>query len=376
MTRRLHPQLTIIASILVAACGGSEKPAASDHPVTAATLDSLPSIALAEGGRVCIADGRSLCPLRAAVANWLAPDQFALWEPGAQVSAWRVGDTTGVPIGGLGQGPGKYANPSAVGATSDGEFLIVDAQTDSLLRYDGRGSFLGAMPLPRLFGLTAWGFAGRLPVLQRITATDSLAPATLELKLLKTAGDSAGRIALQVALPWLRLADDAVAAALPLFLHQPAYGIGTDGSVTWSSGDRFWIRRINSEGGTDWTLTSDITGPAITPAQLAARRKEMESVGVAPIDLDSMAARTPATYAAVSGILTNHDGRTLIARAIVPGNDSMTYVMLSKDGTPLSRLTLGTRVHPLLLTGDSLLVHRPTESEQWEVSWLLLTGPR
>ena len=371
---RSRPHLAIIASVLITACGGvrDQQATASVHVITAAALDALPRWTVTDGGRVCSADGRTLCPLHAAVANWLAPDRFALWEPGRQIGAWRIGDTVAVLIGSVGQGPGTYTNPSAVGATSGSDVLVVDAQTDTLLRYDGEGKFLSAKPLPKLFGLSAWGFAGRVAVLQRITARDSVVPAVLELRILKAAGDSAGRVALQTTIPFLHLNNSEVSSALPLFPTQPVYAIGDDGALTWSSADRLWVRRVNSSGGTNWTLSSDIKGAAIAPADLAARRLELEHDDVPAIDLDAMTARTPATHPAVAGILLGRDGRVLVGGAIVPSRDSVTYLMLSKDGVPLARLTLDKRVHPLLLSGDSLLVHRPTEGEPWEIRWLLL----
>lgn len=371
---RSRPHLAIIASVLITACGGvrDQQATASVHVITAAALDALPRWTVTDGGRVCSADGRTLCPLHAAVANWLAPDRFALWEPGRQIGAWRIGDTVAVLIGSVGQGPGTYTNPSAVGATSGSDVLVVDAQTDTLLRYDGEGKFLSAKPLPKLFGLSAWGFAGRVAVLQRITARDSVVPAVLELRILKAAGDSAGRVALQTTIPFLHLNNSEVSSALPLFPTQPVYAIGDDGALTWSSADRLWVRRVNSSGGTNWTLSSDIKGAAIAPADLAARRLELEHDDVPAIDLDAMTARTPATHPAVAGILLGRDGRVLVGGAIVPSSDSVTYLMLSKDGVPLARLTLDKRVHPLLLSGDSLLVHRPTEGEPWEIRWLLL----
>lgn len=373
-----HPRhcspFALATAILLVACGGASPDARAvaggEQSVTAATLDSLPRAALTDGSRVCYADGYDSCPLHGAVANWLAPDRFALWEPGRQVTTYRVGDTIGVSVGSVGTGEGKYANPGAVGAAENGDILVVEATTDTLLRYGRDGRFLAAHALPKLFGRTAWGFSGRVALLQRFAAETSTSPATLELRILKAAGDSAGRVALALPIPWLRLDNKDISSPVPLVPTLPVYAVADDGSLVWSSAERLWLRRLNRTGGTDWTLASDITGPAITPAALAARRKELEAAGIPAIDLDSMTARTPATYPAVSGILLSRDGRIMIGRTIVPSSDSVAYLMLSKDGVPLSQFMLGARVHPLLFSGDSLLVHRPTAGEPWEVRWL------
>ena len=377
MLRRPLPHFAILASALAAACGGArkEKAPGTERVVTAAALDALPRTVPTVGGRVCLADGRTLCPLQSAVANWLAPGQFALWEPGRQVGVWRDADTLATRIGDFGLGTGKYVNPAAVGANAAGDVLVVDAQSDSLLRYNAAGKFLDARPLPKLYGLTAWGFAGRLPVLQRIAGKDALAPAELELRILNTAGDSAGRTALRTSLPWLHLSGSTVSSALPLFPTQPVYAIDEDGALVWSSGERLWLRRLAPSGAVEWTLSSDIKGPAIAPADIAVRRKELENSGMPAVDIDSMAARTPSNHAAVTGLLLSRDGRILVGEAVVPSADSLTYLLLAKDGAPIARLTLGKRVHPLLLSGDSLLVHRPTEGEPWEIRWLLFPKP-
>lgn len=366
--RRLASALTA-AALLIGACGDT-KATGVERMITAATLDSLPIVTLTDGGQVCSADGRSLCPLQTAVANWITSDRFALWEPGRPVGAWRVGDTVAVPIGNLGEVAGQYLNPSAVGTNGSGDILVVDARTDSLLRYDSQGKFLDSKSLPKMFGLTAWGFSGSVAVMQRITAKDSLSPAELELRVLKSAGDSAGRIVLHTVIPWLHLDNNEVSAALPLFQVPPIYAVDNDGGLTWSSGERLWVRRLSPSGDIEWTVSSTLTGPAISPNEIAARRQELQAGGVPAIDLDSMVARTPATHAAVTGILVGRDGRILVGRTNIPGSDSVSYIVLAKDGAPVSRLTLSSRVHPLLLSGDSLLVHRPTEGEPWEVRWL------
>ncbi|MES2303924.1 MAG: hypothetical protein V4558_00355 [Gemmatimonadota bacterium] len=374
--RRTHlPALTV--ALFLAACGSAAKDAPVDGvttTVTQATLDALPLVTLTEGGRVCIGDGKAHCPLQAALANWVAADRFAVWEPGRQVAAYRVGDTTGVAVGGFGEGPGLYTNPAAVAGTASGELLVIDADSTRLLRYDTQGKFIDAKPLPPLTnGMFAWGFGGNLPVLQIISAVNDTMPAVLQLKVLKAPGDSAGRVALRHPLPWLHLNGDVVSSALPLFPTQPVYAFGEDGALLWSSAERFWFQRIDPAGKVEWTLSSNITGPTIDTATINARRKTIAGAGVPAIDIDSMVARTPATYSAVSGVLLSRDGRSVVAQAMVPLSDSIRFVALSKGGVPTARFTLWKQVHPLLLSGDSLLVQRPGEGEPLEVRWLILS---
>ncbi|MEO5798902.1 MAG: hypothetical protein ABIZ70_05330 [Gemmatimonadales bacterium] len=370
------PALTI--ALLLAGCGGAAKDApvegaGATTTVTQATLDALPLVSLSEGGRVCLGDGKSHCPLQAAIANWVAIDRFVVWEPGRQVAAFRIGDTTGIVVGGFGEGAGRYSNPAAVAGTASGGMLVIDADSGRMLRYDPQGKFIDSKPLPPLTnGMFAWGFGGNLPVLQEISAVNDTAPAILQLKVLNAAGDTAGRVALKHPLPWLHLRGDVVSSALPLFPTQPVYAFGEDGALVWSSAERFWFQRINPAGKVEWTLSSDITGPPIDSATISTRRKTIVGAGVPAVDIDSMVARTPATYSAVSGILLSRDGRAVVAQALVPSSDSLRFVTISKSGVPTARFTLGKQVHPLLLSGDSLLVQRPGDGELLEVRWLIL----
>jgi hypothetical protein len=83
-----------------------------------------------------------------------------------------------------------------------------------------------------------------------------------------------------------------------------------------------------------------------------------------------MAARTPATYPAVTTILLSRDGRIVVGEAVVPNADSVSYLLLTKDGAPLTRFKLEAQAHPLLFSGDSLLVHRPAGGEPREARWI------
>lgn len=370
-----HPSFrfaSFTATLIVAACAPSEPPVATtERVITTALLDSLPHATLVDGGRVCYAEGRDSCPLYPAVATWLTPDRFALWgDPFGQIAAYHLGDTVGVLIGAPGNGVGKYTLPGGVGSAKNGDILVLDATGNAVLRYDDEGKFLRTQPLPKLFGLTAWGFSGKVAFLERFVSKDSVSQANLEIRILKEAGDSAGRVALQRPLPWLYLNNNEVSAPLPLIPTQPIFAVAEDGALIWSSAEKLWLQRVNPAGGTDWTVTSDIAGPAITREAIDLRRKLLEAQGAPAADLDSMAARTPATYPAVTSILLNREGRIVVGQAVVPSADSVTYLLLAKDGAPLTQFTLKSSVHPLLFSGDSLLVSRLVGSEPREVRWI------
>lgn len=381
MIHRPRSLVFLAAALTLIACGDKTPTAITTvsqaHPITSATLDSLPIITLADGGLLCTGDPLKRCPAGGAVANWLAPDRFALWEPGRPVAVWTIGDTVAIPVGNFGQGAGEYTNPAAVSTTEGGDFLVIDAAALTLLRYDGRGKFIDSKALGRFDnGMVAWGFSGRLPVAQRIWARSPIAPAELELRILKAAGDTAGRLAISHPLPWLHIKGDVVEGAMPLFPIQPVYAVAEDGSVLWSAGEQFQLNLLNPAGVTVWAITSDIAGTPIDSADIAARKKMLADAAVSQADIDSMAALTPRTLAAISGIVLARDGRALVARSVVPSRDSIDFVLISKDGLPTARLTLEKRVRPLLLTGDSLLVQRPSMGEPLEVRWMTIPkGP-
>jgi hypothetical protein len=51
------------------------------------------------------------------------------------------------------------------------------------------------------------------------------------------------------------------------------------------------------------------------------------------------------------------------------------FYRLDPNGTPVARFTLDRRARILLAEGDSLLLHRPTEGEPWELRWVRLRAP-
>jgi hypothetical protein len=74
----------------------------------------------------------------------------------------------------------------------------------------------------------------------------------------------------------------------------------------------------------------------------------------------------------ISGILLEPQGRVLVAGSVAPTRDSVEYLLLDRDGRPTNRFTMQRRTRPLIFAGDSMLVHRPTEGEPWEVRWMML----
>ena len=86
-----------------------------------------------------------------------------------------------------------------------------------------------------------------------------------------------------------------------------------------------------------------------------------------------MVARTGKRHPAIGGFVVEPKGRILVASAASPTRDTVDYVLLTREGRPTHRFVLTGRTHPLLFAGDSLLVHRPTEGEPWELRWLRLS---
>lgn len=89
-------------------------------------------------------------------------------------------------------------------------------------------------------------------------------------------------------------------------------------------------------------------------------------------DTDTMVARTPKVHPAIGGLTIAPNGTILISGPLTPSCDSIDYWVLSSAGVPTARFALPSRTEVLLFAGDSMLVHRPTLGEPWEVRWLVL----
>ena len=364
---------TMVLGAFLVGCGGGVP--AVERTFTASQLDSLPRTTVSDGPRVCEATGYDPCPLRRAVANWLGPDRYALWEPGNLVRLYDGHDSAGRVVGAVGHGAGSYGFATAVGPDRGG-IAVIDGARNTLVRFDVRGRAAGEVLLPRHEVDDAPGFDGAVPVLQRARSQGAGGSAILEVQVLKAATDSSGKVMLSLPLPWLVLSGGKPVQPTPFFPAVPRYAVDADHSIVWSPGDRFEIHRRSQAGANLWTLASDRTGPPVTPEDIAGRRREVESQTdpheVPPSDVDSMIARTGKLHPAIGGITIAPSGAILVSGPQTPSRDSVDYFVLTSAGVPITRFTLPSRMQVLLFGGDSLLVHQPTESEPWEVRWMQL----
>lgn len=365
---------TLVAVVALAACG-REGSGPSERIVASSTLDSLPILSLSDGRLVCTAIGADGCPLGSAVANRFDDGRIAVWEPGREVRILDAKNPSGRPFGASGQRTGEYAVALAVGPY-EGGIAIVDGQRNRLLHYDDAGNFKREDVLPSPTPNAAPGFVGNTPVLQTLQAPSDSGVAHLKVELLTSQEKRTGVTVLDVAIPWLRLRGDSAVSFTPLFPSSPVYAIDRDQTVVWAPGDSLRIERRGFKGAVKWTLVSDRQGLPVTERDIEMRRDEIYRTAprgqLRPGELDSMVAITASRFPVVSGIVLEPRGRVLVAGSIAPSRDSVEYLLLSNAGEPANRLMLPRRTHPLVLSGDSLLVHRPTEGEPWELRWLIL----
>ncbi len=376
--RRLWPAL---AGFGMAACG--TRPPTVHRVLTAATFDSLPVYHVAARAMVCLGTGYTLCPEHVAVANWVSDTSFAMWEPGRTVGIWGPHDTAGMPLENAPKGPGHYGYATGV-AGQGSSYLVIDVQPGQALEFTLAGKFRRASRIPLANNGETRGFAGSQGILQQLVPHGRDRPADFTVTLVGSPADTTGRRLLDAPLPWLRLMGSEGAAEpvtpIPFFPALPVYTVDHAGGLVWSPGDKMAFSRIGRGGDTVWTIASDLDGPPITAAEIAAQRASLDSQAVpgdSGLDLiDSMVARTGKFHPAVVEVLAAPDDRVLAVGGGGSAADSIQALLISSDGTPRGRLRLGGRDRPLLFAGDSVLVFRPTASEPWEVRWLRLVPPR
>jgi hypothetical protein len=371
---------TAVAALLVA--GASCSPAVSEESalrtISALMLDSLPERSPSDGARVCVADGANHCPLASAYANWIGSGAFALWEPSRVVQFYAGGDSVPSNIGARGDGRGQYSFVLAVGPVGL-ELGVIEGPRRVLLRFDRDGTFRSETPISTPDLTLAPGYSGAVPVIQRLESDAVGAPARLRLHLLDQPTAAEGRLALDEPVPWLRLKDGAQDGPTPFFSVFPAYAVAGDRSVVWSPADSFMVQRRSRTGDVVWTLVSDRQGPAVLADELVRRREAVQkaapqSLPVPQAVLDTMVALAPKRHAPIGGILleAGERGSILLAGATTSSAQTVEYLILSGGGVPQSRFRLPATARPLLFAGDSVLVHRSTETEFREVRWLLL----
>jgi hypothetical protein len=370
--------LAPVAAFAFTAChdaAGTRQPAGPpvERTVTAATLESLPRLEVTDGHLVCLADGQSPCPVDLATANWVHDDRFATWEPNRQVQIWSPNQPNPLTIGEVGAAIGQYRAVVSVAANGPGYFVI-DAASNNLLLFDGKGHYQSSVPVAPSGMTHATGFAGDIPLLQLILPTAADSPAVFEVRELEGPGDTLGRSVLKLPLPWLRIRDGKPARELPLFPVLPSYAIAADSDVVWSAGDVFSVRRQSASGPLRWSLSSTVTGPAVTPEEIKLDRAQLGPTpdAAASARFDSSVALTAKVHAAITGLVLAHDGRVLVVGAQTPARDSIDFFSLSNSGEPKGRFTLPRRSRVLLFNGDSLLVQRPGANMNQELRWLIL----
>lgn len=366
--------------LLAAACGKKGADATgSAHTLTQAGWDSLPVLAVTDGARLCLADGTTDCPLAMAYGNWLDDQRLVLWESARRLLLWRSGDTTAVPMGSTGIEQGQYISVLAAGPGSGDHVELVTATESglTLMEFDAKGTFVKSGPLPAAAARTARGFAGPVPILQRIAQTSDSGTAEMQIELLRTIGDSAGTVAFTAPLPWLRIRGEETVSAPSFFPAPPVFAVAADRDVLSSPGGTLEVRRAAADGTVRWTLTSPLTGAPITDADIAARKTELAGATLdtmSTADAAAMRARTGTHHPAVAGLLLARDGRVLVAGPSLPLSETTEHLRLKADGTPDGRVALPRGTFPILFAGDSLLVHRRADGELREIRWLRL-GP-
>lgn len=373
--RRILLPVAVFAFMACHDTAGTRQPAGPpvERTVTAVALDSLPHLAVTDGHLVCLADGQSPCPIDLATANWVHNDRFATWESNRQVQIWSPNQADPQTVGEVGTGIGQYRMVVAVAANGAGYFVI-DAASNNLLLFDGTGHYQSSVPVPPSGMTHATGFAGDVALLQLILPTAADSPATFEVREIQGPGDTLGRTVLKLPLPWLRIRNGRTTRELPLFPVLPSYGIGADSDIVWSPGDVFSVRRQSPSGALRWSLSSTVTGPAVTPEEITLERARLGPTpdAAAAARFDSSVALSAKFHAAITGLLLAHDGRVLVVGAQLPGRDSVDLYSLTNSGEPMGRFSLPRRSRVLLFNGDSLLVQRPGPNVNQELRWLLL----
>jgi len=365
--------LTLVLGALTACARGEVAPV--DHRMSEAELAALPLLDAADGRLVCTATGRELCPLGTAIANRFGSDRIALWEPGRQVLLLDSKNPSGRPFGAQGLEVGQYSVALAVGPFKGG-IAVVDGRRNKLVQLNLDGDFEREDDLPPPTVNAAPGFIGELPVLQTIRAEGDSGVAHLRVEILASQRERGGTLVLDTPVPWLRMRGDSAVSFTPLFAPSPVYAVDQDQTIVWAPGDSFRVERRTFAGKVKWRLSSDRRGVAISADDIERRRQEI--VRNAPVgqlrlgELDSMTAVNGPEHPVISGILLEPNGRLLVAGSIAPSRDSVEYLLLDRDGRPTNRFSMLRRTRPLVFSGDSMLVHRPTEGEPWEVRWIVL----
>jgi hypothetical protein len=255
--------------------------------------------------------------------------------------------------------------------------VVVDDAGWHLVELDRAGAETGRQPLRVAGPRNVIGFVGRVPVAQRLADMANPAGGRVQVDRLDKATDSTGTRLLDVQIPWLREVNGMPMPA-PLFTTLPIYTVGEDGSLTWANGQRFEIEARDREGAPRWRLFGPVS-PEITEEEYAISTSEArERYAAAPLedeDFERMRAQAPTTHPAITALVRAESGTLYLGGARPLFADSVTWFRLSAAGEPTGRFTLSAQTRVLYARNDSLLVHRPTEGEPWEIRWIRLLPP-
>lgn len=322
---------------------------------------------------LCVADGYDDCPLRAAWANGLGEGRVAVWEPRRRVLVLEA-DGTVTPLG------DSLAPLNVAAITGKGRSfraVVTDDAGWHLVELDRRGNETGRRALPTASSRNIVGFVGGVPVAQRLADLTNSAGGRLEVDRLDAPTDSTGTRLLSVQLPWLREVNGMMIPP-PLFAALPIYTVGEDGSIVWVTGQRFEVEARDRDGTPQWRLFGPV-GPEITEEEYAIRASEArERYAATPLtdaDYERMRAQAPTVHPAITALVRAESGTLYLGGARPLAADSITWFRLSAAGEPTGRFTLSAQTRVLYARNDSLLVHRPTEGEPWEVRWIRVLPP-
>lgn len=369
MLRGLLPLL-----VLLAACGEAIAPAATTMYLSDSVIATLPQLTLVDGAQICRTQAGNGCPRRNAVVNRLDDQQVALWEPGFRPHRFGPGDTILTPIG-----PADLRREGMVVAITqsgpDRYRLLLVGRGWRVMETNDAGEMLSLDSLPDPGLLAALGFVGKHIVRQRMEGWRDSLGGRLTITRLNRLEDTTGGEVLTLPLPWLQGGTDDAPPVPPLMTATPSWTLTPEGDLIWSPGTHLTVERRTPGGRVRWRVEGGM-GPPISEAEYAARdsavRRAAAGFPYTDEDFAAMRARADSTHAAVSGLTVTPTGIVFVARSVIAQRDSVEFLRLDANGAPDARFTIDKRSRVLLAERDSLLVHRPTEGEPWEVRWVRL----